>query len=116
MIFSITGNDINQILNKKPEEDHIINLLSEHADQYIEFSVVLKVGSRYAMGLSGENKVKLIKVIAEWMSRQCSPVTWRTLIDVVEGETLGKNVTLANKMRKWLAMEEHFTYYKNKDD
>ena len=68
------------------------------------------------MGLNGDNKVKLIQVIAEWMSRQCSPVTWRTIIDVVESETLGKNVTLADKIRKWLGKEENFTYYKNKDD
>ena len=115
-IFSITGNDINEILEKKPDEDHIINLLSEYADQYIEFSTALKVGSRYAMGLNGDNKVKLIQVISKWMSTPCSPVTWRTIIKVVESKTLDENVTLANKIRKWLAEDEQFFYYMNKDD
>ena len=81
----------------------------------MEFSTALKVGSRYAMGLNGDNKVKLIQVISEWMSRQCSPITWRTIIDVVESKTLGKKIALANEIRRWLGKDENFTYYMNKD-
>ena len=116
MIFFITGNDINQILNKKPDENHIINLLSECAHEYMKFSTALKVGSGYAVGLKGNNGDNLIQVISKWISSQPSPVTWHNIIDVVESETLGKNVTLANKIRKWLAEDEHFTYYMNKEN
>ena len=110
-IFSITGNNIIEILYKKPDEDHVINLLSECAGQYIKFSTALKVGSKYAMGLKGDDEEKLIQVISKWMSSQCSPVTWYNILEVVESETLGKNTTLGDKIRKWLAKDEHFSYY-----
>ena len=114
--YNITGNNIIEILDKKPDEDHVINLLSECADEYIKFSTALKVGSKYAMGLNGDNKVKLIQVISKWMSSQSFPdpnrVTWRTILEVVESETLDKNVVLGDKIRKWLAREENFIYYK----
>ena len=68
------------------------------------------------MGLNGDNNVKLIQVISEWMTRQCSPITWLTIINVVESKTLGKKKALANEIRRWLAKDENFTYYINKDD
>ena len=115
-IFSIIGNDFDQILNKKPIEKHVVELLAEYGYQYESFATALGVGIRFADGLSGSNVSRLTRVIARWMSTQSSPVTWHTIIKVVESETLGKNVALADKIRKWLAEEENFTYYMNKND
>ena len=115
-IFSITGNDINQILDKKPTEKDVVELLAEYGHQYESFAIVLGVGITFAEGLEGDNVTRLTRVIARWMSTQCSPVTWHTIIDVVESKTLDENVTLANEIRTWLAKDEHFTYYMNKDN
>ena len=115
-IFSITGNDINQILNKEPDEKDVVELLAEYGHQYESFAIVLGVGITFAEGLEGDNVTRLTRVIARWMSTQCSPVTWCTIIKVVESNALGKNITLANEIRTWLAKDEHFTYYMNKDN
>ena len=79
-----------------------MELLAEYGHQYESFATALGVGITFAEGLSGNNITRLTKVIAEWMSTQCSPVTWRTIIDVVESKTLGKKMALANEIRKWL--------------
>ena len=115
-IFSITGNNINRILNKKPTEKDVVELLAKYGHQYKSFATALGVGITFAEGLEGDNVTKLTRVIAIWMSTQRSPVTWRTIIKVVESKTLGENVTLANEIRTWLAKDEHFTYYMNKDN
>ena len=115
-IFSITGNDINQILDKKPTEKDVVELLAKYGHQYKSFATALGVGITFAEGLDGDNVTKLTKVIAKWMLTQSSPVTWRTIIKVVESETLGKMVALADKIRKSLAEEENFTYYMNKNN
>ena len=115
-IFSITGNDISQILDKKPTERDVVELLAKYGHQYESFATALGVGITFADRLSGNNINRLTRVIARWMSTQCSPVTWRTIIKVVESKTLGENVTLANEIRTWLAKDEHFTYYMNKDN
>ena len=115
-ILSITGNDITNILNKKPNEKDVVELLAKCGHQYKVIATALGVGITFAEGLEGDNVTRLTKVIGKWMSTPRSPVTWRTIIKVVESKTLGENVTLADEIRKWLAEEEHFTYYMNKDN
>ena len=110
-IFSITGNDIKQILDKKPTEKHVVELLAKYGHQYKSFATALGVGIIFADGLEGDKVTKLTKVIAKWMSTQCSPVTWRTIIKVVESKTLGENMALASEIKEWLAKDENFTYY-----
>ena len=114
--MSITGNDINKILNKKPTEKHVVELLAKYAHLYKSFATALGVGITFADGLDGDNVSKLTKVIAKWMSTRCSAVTWDTIIKVVESETLGKMMAHADEIRRWLAKDENFTYYMNKDN
>ena len=93
-----------------------MELLAKYRHLYKSFATALGVGITFAEGLSGSKIIRLTRVIAKWMSTQCSLVTWRTIIKVVESETLDNNVTLANEIRKWLAEDENFSYYMNKDD
>ena len=93
-----------------------MELLAKYRHLYESFAIALGVGITFAEGVSGSNIVMLTKVIAQWMSTQCSPVTWRTILEVVESKTLGENVALANEIRRWLAKDENFTYYMNKDN
>ena len=93
-----------------------MELLAKYGHLYESFATALDVGITFAEGLSGNNVNRLTKVIARWMSTQCSAVTWRTIIDVVESETLGKKMAVADEIRRWLAKDENFTYYMNKNN
>ena len=45
-----------------------------------------------------------------------SPVTWHTIIEVGESDTLGNNVELADKIRNWLKKDDNFLYYANQEN
>ena len=102
------------ILDKKPNKKHVVDLLANNAHQYKKFAIALDVDSGFARGLSGDdNVVKLDEIIGKWMTTQSrsSPVSWRTIIEAVETDTLDNNVELGNKIRNWLAKDENFSYY-----
>ena len=83
-ILSITGNDITNILNKKPNGKDVVELLAKCGHQYKVIATALGVGIAFAEGLRDDDNVsRLTKVIIKWMSTSCSPVTWRTIIKVV---------------------------------
>ena len=83
-ILSITGNDITNILNKKPNGKDVVELLAKRGHQYKVIATALGVGITFAEWLRDDDNVsRLIKVIIKWMSTSCSPVTWRTIINVV---------------------------------
>ena len=105
------------ILDKKPEKKHVVNLLAKNADEYRNFAIALDVDSGFVRGLSGDNNVvKLDEIIEKWMKirSDTSPVTWRTIVEAVESDTLGNNVELADKIRNWLEKDESFAFYVEK--
>ena len=65
---------------------------------------------------SDDDIVNLDKIIRRWIQTQCSPVTWNTIIESVESVIFGKNLDLGEKIRNWLKEDEHFAYYKEKDN
>ena len=114
-MFSIIGNDINKVLNKKPDKRHVVELLAENAEKYEELAIALGVDD-ILVESSDKNIKKLDKIIKQWIQTQCSPVSWRTIIESVESATFGKNLELGEKIRNWLKENEHFDYYREKDN
>ena len=105
------------ILDKKPKKSHVVDLLANNAHEYKKFAIALDVGSGFATELSGDdNIVKLDEIIGKWMKTCISPVTWHTIIEVVESDTLGNNVELANKIRNWLKKDDIFFYYAEQEN
>ena len=45
------------------------------------------------------------------MTTRSTPITWRTIIEVVKGDTLGNNKELAEKIMNWLEEDKNFDYY-----
>ena len=87
-------------------------MLANNAHQYRKFAIALDVDSGFARGLGGDDNVeKLDEIIGKWMTTRSSPVTWHTIIEAVESDTLGNNVELSNKIRIFLEKDEHFARY-----
>ena len=102
------------ILDKKPEQKHVVGLLAKNANEYRKLAIELDIDSGFVKGLSGDdNVVKLDEVIGKWVKTQLhsSPVTWRTIIKAVESDTFGNNVELADKIKNWLKKDENFSHY-----
>ena len=105
------------ILDKKPNKRHVVDLLANNAHQYRKFAIALDVDSGFARGLSGDDNVeKLDEIIGKWMTTRSSPVTWRTIIEAVESDTLGNNVDLSKKISNFLEKDENFGRYKEQEN
>ena len=86
--------------------------MARNAHEYSKFAIALDVDDGFVKGLSGnDNVVKLSEIIKKWMTTRSLPVTWRTIIEVVKGDTLGNNIDLAEKIMDWLEKDENFDYY-----
>ena len=118
IVFFIIGNDINKVLRKKPDKRHVVELLAENAYEYKELAIALGVDDTFVEGLKYSDKdiINLDKIIRRWIQTHCSPVTWHTIIESVESVIFGKNLELGVKIRNWLRENEHFAYYREKDD
>ena len=95
-----------------------MELLAENAYKYKELAIALGVGHTFVEGLKYSDKdiINLDKIIKHWIQTQCSPVSWHTIIESVESVIFGKNLDLGEKIRNWLKQDEHFDYYREKDD
>ena len=114
--MSIIGNDIEKVLNKKPDKRHVVELLAENAYEYKELAIILGVDHTFVEGLKIKDIINLDKIIQQWIQTRCSPVTWDTIIESVESVTFGKNLELGEKIRNWLKEDKHFVYYMEKDN
>ena len=68
--------------------------------------IALEVNSGTLEGLQGNpkaNNLKLADVIEFWIDNEPSPVTWETLINVIEG-SLVKSRKTANEIRDYLGI------------
>ena len=118
IVFSIIGNDINKILNKKPDKQHVVKLLAQNAHEYKKLALSLNIDDGFVEGLksSDDDIVNLDKIIRRWIQTHCSAVTWNVIIESVESTIFGKNLDLGEKIRNWLKEDEYFAYYKEKDN
>ena len=86
--------------------------MAKNAFQFERFAIALKVEDGFVKGLSGDDKVvKLGCIIEKWRTSQSSSVTWANIIEVIESDTLGNNVKLADEIRNWLKKDKNFSYY-----
>ena len=100
------------ILDKRPNKKHLVDLLAKNAHEYRKFAIALDVDRGFVKGLSGDDNVeKLDEIIGKWMTTRSTPITWRTIIEVVKGDTLGNNKELAEKIMNWLEEDKNFDYY-----
>ena len=92
--------------------------MAENAHKYERLALALDIDDGFVEGLKSSDDVivKLHKIIKQWIQTQCSPVNWRTIIESVESVTFGKNLELGEKIRNWLKEDEHFEYYREKDN
>ena len=92
--------------------------MAKNAYEYKELAIVLDVDHTFVEGLkySDEDIINLDKIIQRWIETRCSPVTWNTIIESVESVFFGKNLELGVKIRNWLRENEHFAYYREKDN
>ena len=118
IVFSIVGNDINEVLSKQPDKYHVTKLLAQNAYKYKKLALALDIDDGFVEGLkcNDDDIVNLDKVIRQWIQTQCSPVTWNTIIKSVESPIFGKNLDLGVRIRNWLKEDEHFAYYMKKDN
>ena len=86
--------------------------------EYKELAIALGVDHTFVEGLKYNDKdiINLDKIIQQWIQTQCSPMTWDTIIESVESVIFGKNLERGKKIRNWLKENEHFDYYREKDD
>ena len=113
-VFSFIGNNINEVLGKKPDKRHVVELLAQNASSYKKLALALDIDDGYVEGLKDSDDVviNLDKIIQRWMQTCCSPVTWNVIIESVESVIFGKNLELGEKIRNWLKEDEHFAYYR----
>ena len=118
IVFSIIGNDLNKVLNKKPDKRHVVEVLAQNAHEYKKLALALDIDDGFVGGLKSNDDdiVNLDNIIRKWIQTRCSPVTWNVVVESVESVIFGKNLDLGEKIRNWLKEDEHFGYYKEKDN
>ena len=118
IVFFIIENNINKILNKKPDKRHVVEVSAQNAHKYKKLALALDIYDRFVEGLksSDDDIVNLDKIIRRWIQTRCSPVTWNVIIESVESVIFGKNLELGEKIRNWLKEDKNFDYYMEKDN
>ena len=75
------------------------------SNKWQEIGLALKVEENVLASLSSDvtlsNKIKLAKVIENWMNTQSSLATWETVISAIEGRIIN-NKSKANEIRHHL--------------
>ena len=102
---------------KKPELRHLLSLLSPIAPKYSIIGTLLNV-SISTLGLIPLPQYhcdNLRAVLQYWIENgdsptMNSPVTWKAIIEIIEGDTVNEYQT-AQKMRNFLCEKENYKYY-----
>ena len=75
-------------------------------DKWKEVGLALKVPDHVLNGLDksrNSNILKLYEVIQCWKNAQSTPVTWKTVVDALEGPIVN-NKAIATKIRDYLGL------------
>ena len=95
------------ILREAPNKSDLLDLLADISNKWYDVGLGFKVGHNSLESLKKEvesDVTKLSKVIECWISTQSSPVTWETVISVIEGPIVN-NKTKSNEIRKHLGLD-----------
>ena len=99
------------MLDEKPIRKDVLEQLVCIGTKWREIGNGLGLDSNFLDGLSHSlisDQIRLDKVLQKWMDmdghNQCSPVTWKAVLDVLEGEFLQK-YELAKKIKEYLKLQ-----------
>lgn len=95
------------ILNKAHQKSVLLNLLANISNNWYDIGLGFGIDQNNLESIKnemGSDNTKLSKVIECWISTQSSPVTWETVISVIEGPIVN-NRTKANEIRKHLGLD-----------
>ena len=94
------------ILEEAPDKSVLLNLLADISNKWYDIGLGFNVSHNNLESIkneTGSDITKLSKVIECWISTQSSPVTWKTVISVIEGPIVNKKKK-ANEIRKRLGL------------
>ena len=85
---------IGDILNKEPEIFDICNCLADYKYKWMSIGEGLRVrhGDLTSIGNNKpDDSERLAEMLRTWRGSQCSPYTWRNIIDVLEAPAINLN-------------------------
>ena len=92
------------ILKEAPNKSDLLNLLADISNNWYVIGLGFNISHYNLESINnekGHDITKLSKVIECWISTQSSPVTWETVISVIEGKIVNNKIK-ANEIRKHL--------------
>lgn len=106
--------DIESILDTAPEVAHVLKLLLPISHQWELLGMALNINPDQRPNSSSSTSavICLGKVLEEWKRSECSKVTWRNLLEVVNG-ILSQEI-VADTIKQFLSDRENFNLYSRK--
>ena len=104
-------------MKKVPDHHDLLNLLAKIKHKWYELGLSLQVEESVLESClqDGTNDMKkLNKALTSWRDTMSSPVTWKNIIESVEGPIVGQ-VATAKKIREYLAKPEVYSKYQDSD-
>ena len=92
------------MLEKRPMKKDLLRLLNPIKYQWIEIGELLNIpygDLKTLQSFPSPDANKLSEMLQIWIDKQCSPVTWQTIIDIV-GNPPVKNKALVDEIRHFL--------------
>ena len=116
--FSTLANNIQEILKKSPEKKDLMSVLSDIAYDWRNIGESLEVpfGELQSLQYTSRPDVsKLSDTLQKWIDMQTSPVTWKTLLEILDTPPVNKP-RIATTIREYLARDDVFKRYKELKD
>jgi hypothetical protein len=109
-----------EIVDEEPELSDLTEVLTPLEHQYQMLGVQLEVENRIIAGMrqsNDDNSVKLYRILDKWIKdkdqdRQ-APVTWKTIIEVIEKNPI-RNIKVKQQVIAYLNRDDKFQKYKSK--
>ena len=117
-LFPLTlANDIREILKKSPMIHDLTHVLSEIAFEWRNIGESLEVPFGELKNIQYDTRPddRLREALHKWIDLRTSPVTWETLLRVLEIPPVNKP-RIADTVRKYLAKDDVFKRYKELED
>lgn len=95
---------VEQILGKTPKKNDLMDVLTPVMARWDMIGVQLEVDDDVIDGLRtspAANNTKLDTILTEWMNNTQPPVTWDTIIAVIESNPI-RNRRVAGQIREFL--------------
>ena len=99
----------------KPDKAQLLEVLAPIASKWSEIGTALNVRPDVIAGLNGtpSNVSKLSTILQKWLDTLSSLITWRNVIDMLEGEVVN-NRDAADQVRDFLKSDAGYNKYMNR--